>query len=289
VVNSPRLSIDGTELPNPRTIACALHAEAHEIEPFITHMFMQWGQFITHDISSLSISTDAESSFSVCNSCTRTEKCFPIPIANNLTCNCILQMNHDCIEFTRSSSAFGDLQCAGEVREQLNLQTPFLDASLIYGTTKDQNEKLRDVLNGKGRLIMQQKRRLLPMDKTKEPSDCLDFTEKRRCFVSGDDRVNQNPGLMTMQTIMMREHNRIADILSELNPAWEDETVFQETRRVIIAMVQHITYNEYLPILLGDQIVTLMNLKPLVGLNQSSAYNPDLDPRTSNEVLLLAM
>jgi hypothetical protein len=42
-------------LPNPRDLACALHSEAHEIEPFITHMLSQWGQFLTHDITSLSI------------------------------------------------------------------------------------------------------------------------------------------------------------------------------------------------------------------------------------------
>ena len=100
----------------------------------------------------------------------------------------------------------------------------------------------------------------------------------------GDDRVNQNPALMSLHTIFLREHNRIARILSSLNPHWEDENVFQETRRLIIAFLQHIVYNEFLPILLGPKTMERLGLNPGKGYEQFNDYNPNIDPRVANEV-----
>ncbi len=71
---------------------------------------------------------------------------------------------------------------------------------------------------------------------------------------SGDVRAQENPHLAILHTLMMREHNRIARALKELNPLWTEEVLFQETRRIVIAEIQHITYSEYLPIMLGKYI-----------------------------------
>lgn len=54
-----------------------------------------------------------------------------------------------------------------------------------------------------------------------------------------------------MHTIWMRQHNKLARELGALNPGWDDEVIFQEARRIVAAQMQHITYHEYLPIILG--------------------------------------
>ena len=72
-------------------------------------------------------------------------------------------------------------------------------------------------------------------------------------MVSGDFRVNEQPNLAVMHTLWMREHNRIARKLKSLQPSWDDETVYQESRRIVGAEMQHITYNEWLPIILGNR------------------------------------
>lgn len=74
----------------------------------------------------------------------------------------------------------------------------------------------------------------------------------------GDIRAQENPQLTVVHTLMLREHNRIARALKSMNPGWSDEQLFQEARRIVVAEIQHITYTEYLPTLLGAQFTFIM-------------------------------
>ena len=57
--------------------------------------------------------------------------------------------------------------------------------------------------------------------------------------------------LAATQTVFMREHNRVARGLGDLNPHWDDERRYQEARRIVIAEWQHITYRDWLQWLIG--------------------------------------
>ena len=63
-----------------------------------------------------------------------------------------------------------------------------------------------------------------------------------------------------MHTLLMREHNRMVDYLKRINPHWNDEQLFQNGRRILSAVNQHITYNEFLPRVLGWNAINLYGL-----------------------------
>ena len=93
------------------------------------------------------------------------------------------------------------------------------------------------------------------------------------CFLAGDVRVNEHSALIVMHTIWVREHNRIAQSLRQLNPKWGTDKIFQVARSIVGAEIQKITYKDYLPIVLGDAISLL---RPY------TQYNPEVDPRIPN-------
>ena len=57
--------------------------------------------------------------------------------------------------------------------------------------------------------------------------------------------MNEQPNLAIMHTLFVREHNRIAKELNAINSQWSDEILFQETKRIVNAQFQYITYNEW--------------------------------------------
>lgn len=100
-------------------------------------------------------------------------------------------------------------------------------------------------------LLLTSGNNLLPLDNTVlgEPNDlCLNVGG---CFLAGDVRVNEQAALAAMHTLWVREHNQIAKNLRAVNLHWDGERIFQETRKIVGALVQQITYEEWLPIAIG--------------------------------------
>lgn len=151
-------------------------------------------------------------------------------------------------------------------KSQINSISSFIDANFVYGSSQDVANRLREFVGGRLKTTPLYRdlgiKDLLPM-KTEEPEKGCERHGRPKnlyCFDTGDDRGNEQIQLTVMHTVFMREHNRIADTLYELNPHWNDEYLYQETRRIIGAIVQHVTFNEYIPIVIGRHLTSKYEL-----------------------------
>ena len=81
----------------------------------------------------------------------------------------------------------------------------------------------------------------------------------------------------------MREHNRIARSLAKINPQWSDDQLFEESRRILVAQLQHITYTEFLPSILGHQMMDKYDLT-LLNMGFYRNYTVNKNPGIDNAV-----
>ncbi|XP_078034231.1 uncharacterized protein LOC144468548 [Augochlora pura] len=266
-VQSVRRSIDGSPLPSARDVTRIIHEDRDVPLASITHMLMQWGQFVDHDLTATGQSRGFNGTIPQC--CLNFGKGFQpaefmhpecLPISVSVDDSFFGPLGVRCLEFLRSGSAPRE-DCKFGPREQLSQVTSYLDASTVYSSNAFQTDTLRLFRNGLlqyGKI--QSQRPVLP----KQDSDlCLRGSLSTRCFRAGDGRLGEQPALTSLHVVFLRLHNRIATKLAALNPQWSDEKLFQESRRIVGAVVQHITYREFLPIVLGPDVMKIFNLEVL--------------------------
>ena len=278
-ISAPRGS-KTRSLPSARQVSLQLSQDiSHPAEQF-SLMLMQWGQFLDHDITHTpTVDTDQACNN---NTCKTTDLCFPIKIPAN---DPLFEM--PCLMFERSTSS-----CDGNnklPRNQLNSITSFIDASNVYGSSEERIKELRDFESvGLMRVLPPRytttSKSLLPHQSSSDPGTCrcrCGFPE-RNCFRAGDIRANEVVSLTAMHTVWIREHNRIASRLADLNRCWDSDRVFFETRKIIGAIMQHITYNEYLPLILGKSGMDKYRIR-LHRLHASHQfYDPKINPGIAN-------
>lgn len=80
------------------------------------------------------------------------------------------------------------------------------------------------------------------------------------CSISGDTRADENIALYSMHTVWIREHNRIATHLKRKHPSYNEEKLYQETRKIVIAELQNVVFNEWVP--------NIVNIGRYTGYNQ---------------------
>ncbi|KAE8622702.1 hypothetical protein XENTR_v10005340 [Xenopus tropicalis] len=274
------LPINGFPLPLARAVSNEIVRFPNEnltLDQGRALIFMQWGQWTDHDLD-LSPETPARSTFlegiDCDTSCAKQPPCFPLKIPPN---DPRIRNQSDCIPLFRSSPVCTP---GSPVREQINVLTSFLDGSQVYGSDWPLAVKLRNNTNQLGLMAINQKFTdnglpFLPFE-TAEEDFCV-LTNRSSgipCFLGGDPRVSEQPGLTAFHTLFVRAHNNIATRLRELNPRWSGETLYQEARKIVGGILQKITYKDWLPLLLGSEMATV--------LPAYRSYNENVDPRVAN-------
>jgi prostaglandin-endoperoxide synthase 2 len=70
--------------------------------------------------------------------------------------------------------------------------------------------------------------------------------KKAKLFAMGVERANVQIGYVMLNTLCIREHNRICDVLSKNYPQWDDERLFQTARNILMVIVLNIIMEEYI-------------------------------------------
>ena len=261
----------GPTRPSARLISTRVIRDLNISQPGATHMLMQWGQFLDHDYAYLIESSTLSGEEIECNTCEPMGECLPIHVPkDDPQFGVGTIQNGNCLSFIRagvSCVSTGGIRCGP--RQQLNQITHWIDASNVYGSLPEEQPILR--LSEYGLLREGPEPGTLPED----PNPRLACPGDTPCFRGGDLRANEQVVLTVMHTIFLREHNRIAKELRDLNPQWDDERIYQEARKIVGAIAQVITYQEYLPEILGGE-----NLDCLLG--NYAGYDPTIDGSIPN-------
>jgi hypothetical protein len=249
--------------PDPRAVSNRIFNDVNAnifSERGVTQWGNAWGQFVDHNVGHRDeAGTTANLPFNAAD---------PMESFTNTL---------GVIPFTRSAAAPGT--GATNARQHINTENSFLDAEAVYGPADSRLDWLRDgSVDGNpdnNAATMMMPNNYLPRANSRGNAATAPFMQvdgrllgnPGRATVAGDVRTNEQAGLTATQTLFAREHNRIVAALPA-NISAQDK--FQLARAVVIAEIQHITYNEFLPAM-G------------VSLPAYQGYNSNLDPSTSHE------
>ncbi|MGF1492336.1 MAG: peroxidase family protein [Microcoleaceae cyanobacterium] len=255
---------DPSSLPSPREVSNAVAAQGTTSTPStagITDWFWQWGQFLDHDID-LTEAAKPEESFNI-----------PVPLGDIF----FDPFNTGTQEIGLNRSIFDETTGTDtdNPRQQVNEITAFIDGSMVYGSNEATAETLR-LNDGSGKLNTS----------TSSNGEILLPTDSSGSFLAGDIRANEQFGLTSVHTLFVREHNRIVDELdvrldsgetvvvelfedSELS---EGDFLYEAARSIVTAEIQAITYNDFLPLLIGG-----------TALEDYDGYDAEVNPGISNE------
>ncbi|MCP4203571.1 MAG: peroxiredoxin [bacterium] len=239
----------GVSRPGAREISngCAAQEGSRRNRAGMSHFIWAWGQFVDHDIS-LTGPADPPERMDI-----------PVPMGDPFFDPA--GTGEMVIPFLRSNHG------KGRVRQQVNEITAWIDGSSVYGSDKERARALRR-RRGKGDRLKTGGAGLLPGNTRGLANAPTDHDPS--LFLAGDVRANENVVLTSLHVLFVREHNRIARMLRRQGVSKHEER-YQLARALVGAELQAITYNEFLPALLGAGA-----LAPYEG------YDPKVRPEISN-------
>lgn len=212
--------MSGKDRPAPRDISNAVAAQNNQEtknDNNASDLLWSWGQFIDHDMV---LTKEGEEAANI--SVPKGDRGLdPTGTGRGF------------IPFSRSQGVTDE----NGIRQQINEQTPLIDASMVYGATPEETEHLRSHTGG-----------LMKID-----DGGFLLSDPDTMVLAGDKRAAEQPGLLSLHTLFVREHNRQAGIIAKQNPLMSDDKIFAEARKIVTAEIQAITYNEFLPVLLGSE------------------------------------
>ncbi|MBA4019748.1 MAG: peroxidase [Pirellula sp.] len=235
----------GADRPSARLVSnlVAAHPDSAILNDRDLSAFIYaWGQFLDHDVDLTNTGTPAEK--------------FNIAVPTGDAWFDPNSTGTQTLGLTRSQYDSATGTGVNNIRQQVNSITAYIDGSQIYGSDAATAASLRTFSGGR---LKTSEGNLLP-------------TAADGSFLAGDIRVNENIELISMQTLFLREHNRLADGIAKANPKLTDEQIFQQARRIVIAELQVITYKEFIPALLGEG-----------ALKSYAGYNAGVNAGISNE------
>lgn len=161
-------------------------------------------------------------------------------------------------------------------RQHINVITAYIDGSGVYGSDEERAHWLRTFRDGK---LKVSSGNLMPFNTidgefdSDLSHDAPEMDNATRLtnylFVAGDARANENPLLIALHTLFVREHNRQCDRLMKEHPDWDDEELYQHARKIVGGLIQSIVYDEWLPAIGID-------------LPAYSGYAPSINPQLTN-------
>ncbi|XP_069114341.1 peroxidasin-like [Argopecten irradians] len=268
------------DLPSPRLISIVMSrfngTEETPNDDVRTVALTGFGQFLDHEFTDTALSIGYLGATIECCNLSRAERnqrpeCIDIDIPPNDPAF----QGRNCIECVRTAGTLSNFQEPGR-REQLNDITAYIDASAVYGSEEERAEELWDHMTGK----LLEKKAGFPPEDTDAEACVTNFDHfEYYCPKAGDRRSSDISHLTVFHILFLRMHNDLVLKLSDMNPTWDSERLYQETRKIIGAVLQQVTFQEWLPLFIGDDLMRNNNLYP----GKRYTYDNTVNSGISNE------